>query len=363
MRRWAAAVLVLLLLSTWAWGTDITERQAEELETDKLEEMTEGYLDQEFSEDIDLNAGLQELLERGQSALGGLLGSAVRSGGMLLILSLLCSLAQAMSEGLGGGTRMDLVSMAGALAIAAVSASDLTALMGLGRDTIQKLSDFSNLLMPTITAAAAASGSPTGAAARQLATLFFSNALITVIDRLLMPLVYAYVAASAAYAAVGNEGLKDIAGLLRWVVTTVLTGILLAFTGYLALSGAAAGHADALAVKTVKTAISGLVPVVGGILSDATETVLAGAGVLRGAIGIFGALGVLAFCLVPFLNLGVHYLTYKAAAVLASTLARGRIAGLIGSLGGAFGLVLGMAGSCGLLMLISLITAVGVVTP
>ena len=57
MRRWAAAVLVLLLLSTWAWGVDVTGRQAEELETDKLEEMTEGYLDQEFSEDIDLNAG------------------------------------------------------------------------------------------------------------------------------------------------------------------------------------------------------------------------------------------------------------------------------------------------------------------
>lgn len=72
--------------------------------------------------------------------------------------------------------------------------------------------------------------------------------------------------------------------------------------GYLTASGAIAGSADAAAVKAAKMTISRAIPVVGGILSDAAETVLAGAGVLRGTVGVVGMLVVLAICLTPFYN-------------------------------------------------------------
>ena len=64
------------------------------------------------------------------------------------------------------------------------------------------------------------SGPPTGHHA-------LSDILITLINRLLLPLVYTYIAACVAYAAVGNEGLKRIAGTLKWVVTSILTVVLL----------------------------------------------------------------------------------------------------------------------------------------
>ena len=220
------------------------------------------------------------------------------------------------------------------------------------------MSTFSKLLLPTVTAAAAAAGSPGGAVARQLATMLFSDVLITLITQLLLPLVYAYIAACVAHAAVGNEGLKRIAGTLKWLVTAVLTTVLVVFVGYLTVSGVIAGTTDAVTVKAAKFTMSSLVPVVGGILSDAAETVLAGAGILKNAVGVFGMLAVLAMCVVPFLQLGIHYLAYKAAAALSATVSGGRVAGLIDQLGGAFGLVLGMTGSCALLLLISLVSAI-----
>ena len=42
---------------------------------------------------------------------------------------------------------------------------------------------------------------------------------------------------------------------------------MLAFVGYLTLSGVIAGSADAMTIKATKFAISGTIPVVGGILS------------------------------------------------------------------------------------------------
>ena len=99
-----------------------------------------------------------------------------------------------------------------------------------------------------------------------------------------------------------------------------------------------------------------------GVIAGAAETVLAGASLLKNSIGIFGVLAVLAACLVPFLRLGVQYLLYKAAAFVAGTVASPPLVKLIESLGSAFGLVLGMAGSCALALLVSILSSLMVVS-
>ena len=149
---------------------------------------------------------------------------------------------------------------------------------------------------------------------------------------------------------------------LRKCVTWALTALMLAFTGFLSVTGAATSAADALATQLTRSAISAAVPVVGSIISDATGAVLAGAGMLKGAIGVFGLLAVLAICLTPFLTMAVQYLLYKLAAFLAGTIAQEPLAELIAALGSAFGLLLGMTGSCALSLLISIISSVSVVT-
>ena len=75
----------------------------------------------------------------------------------------------------------------------------MSAMIGLGRSTIDSMQGFSKVLLPISAACTAATGAPAGAAARQVATAMFSSALLTLIDRLLVPMVYAYAAASAAW--------------------------------------------------------------------------------------------------------------------------------------------------------------------
>ena len=102
---------------------------------------------------------------------------------------------------------------------------------------------------------------------------------------------------------------------------------------------------------------------VGSIISDASETVLAGAGMLKNTIGVFGTLAILAACAYPFLQLGIQYLLYKLTAFLAGAVGAPGLCKLIDGLGGAFGLILGMTGSCALLLLVSVLASVGAVTP
>lgn len=366
-KRLAAGLLLLLLFASLAPARaadteTVISAQSEALDLQGLERAAEDHAPGvELTPDISLDEGIQRILDTGSGQVSGVVRKAVRSGVLLLVIVLLCGLADGLYDGLGK-SGVDVVAVAGALAITAVAVTDVNSLIGMGREALDSMGMFSKALLPTITAAAAASGSPGGAVARQLATMLFSDVLMTLISRLLIPMVYAYVAASTAYAALGNDGLKRIGGFLKWAVTSILTIVLLVFVGYLTVSGVIAGTTDAVTVKAAKFTVSSLVPVVGGILSDAAETVLAGASILRNAVGVFGMLAVLGICVAPFLQLGIHYLAYKLTAALTATVSVGRVAGLIDSISGAFGLVLGMTGASALLLLISMVSAISVVT-
>ena len=102
---------------------------------------------------------------------------------------------------------------------------------------------------------------------------------------------------------------------------------------------------------------------VGGVISDATETVLSGASLLRNSIGIFGMLCVTAICLVPFLRAGASYLCYKAGAAVLSPLCAGSLRQLLEGVGTGFGLLLGMLGTCCLILYLELVYVVAMVKP
>ena len=306
--------------------------------------------------------GVARLWEEARQYLGAALREKASGAALLLGVVLLCGVAESFLAAAQPAVPQ-VVPVAGALAITLVAAGDFQRMMGLGVETMEELDIFAKALLPTLSAAVAASGGIASASAKQVATVFFTNLLLTVIRRLLLPLLYGCIAAAAADAMVPGHRLKKIVAGISRAVTWALTAAMVAFTGFLTLTGAAAGAADAMTVQMTRSVISAAVPVVGSIISEATGTVLAGAGVLKGAIGIFGMLAVLSICLTPFLQMAVQYLLYKLAAFLAGTITEGPLAGLIDALGTAFGLMLGMTGSCALLLLISITSSVSAVLP
>lgn len=366
MRRWGLLVLPVLCLclvlpARAAEEEDVLAAQEEALDVEGLERAARES-GGEIAYGTGLEDGLEQLLDTGTGALNGVVRRAVRSGVLLLVILLLCGLAENLTGGLGKGAT-PAVALAGTLAVTAVAVGDVNSLLGMGREAIGDMTAFANVLLPAVAAVTAATGSVAGAGARQMAAVLFSGVLANLINGLLVPLLYAHLAASAAQAATGNPGLGRVAGLFKWAAATALTAMMLAFVGYLTVSGVVAGSADAMTVKAAKFAISGAIPVVGGILSDAAETILVSAGVLKGTVGVFGMLTILAICLLPLLHMAVHYLVYKVAAALSATVSTGALAGLVDQIGGAFGLLLGMTGASCLLLLIALVSSLSVAAP
>ena len=107
--------------------------------------------------------------------------------------------------------------------------------------------------------------------------------------------------------------------------------------------------------STLINTISGMVPVVGGILSDASEAVIVGAGIMKGSVGVYGMLAILAIWISPFLRIGISYLILKLKAVICQCFGVKQRAGVVENFSEAMGMLLAMTGACCMLLLISMI--------
>lgn len=224
-----------------------------------------------------------------------------------------------------------------------------------GANTVRQLSDYGKLLLPVMATATAAQGGISTSADLYTGTAIFDALLSSLITNILIPLIYVYLALAVANSALGETLLHKLLELVKWLSSWSLKTILYIFTGYITITGILSGTADQSALKATKLTISGMVPVVGGILSDASEAILVGAGAVKNTVGIYGLLAVLAITIGPFMKIGIQYLLLKLTAAVCAVFGSKRSSELIGDLSTAMGLLLAMTGTVCLLFLISMV--------
>lgn len=292
--------------------------------------------------------GLQDLFYQILPQLRPDLAEAAQVGMALIGISILVGLICTMSDSLACVNEF-----AGAAAISIALLGSTNSLIRLASNTILEISEYGKLLLPVMTGAFAAQGCVTASAALYAGTAVFASFLGKLISGLFLPMVYFYLALSASYGALGEDSLKRIRDMLKNTVSWCLKIILTIFITYMSITGVVSGTTDAAALKAAKVSFSTFVPVVGSILSDASEAVLVSAGLAKNAAGVYGILAMLAVFLRPFLKIGIHYLVLKLTAIIVTLVGTKRTAELILDFSGAMGLLLGMTGSVCLLQLIS----------
>lgn len=243
--------------------------------------------------------------------------------------------------------------LAGVAAIALLLLGNANSMIKLSSETVTEISEYGKLLLPVLTASLAAQGGVTTSASLYAGTVVFNAVISTFISQVLRPLVYCFLVLAVASAAVGEGLLKNMRDLIKSFSGWCLKTLLIIFTTYMSITGVISGTTDAAALKAAKVTISSFVPVVGNILSDASEAVLVSAGLAKNAAGIYGIFAVLAVFLVPFLRIGVHYLLLKLTFALCGIMGSKRMGEVIGDFSSAMGMLLAMTGSMCLIQLIS----------
>lgn len=353
MRKFILSVLLFFVISGRALAVDADDFGMSEVEQAVPEQAREVLGEMEGR-----NADANGIIER---IAGFVSDNAMREAKNVLkpvlgviVISLLCCVAESGEL----KNRISYVQLGGCLAIAVLTVGDVNTVMAMGQAAIEDISDFSRVLMPTLSTVAASAGAVSSAGVKYAATTMFLDVLIAAVQKLILPLVGVFTIASVACAALGDGRLELVVKMTKWASKMALTALVVVFTAYLSIVGIAASGTDAAVTKAAKTVISNMIPVVGKLVSDASESLVAGAGVIRNTLGIFGLGAVAAVCAMPFLRIGLRYLLFKAASAVVGAIAGEKIGRLVENISTAYGMVLACVGTGAIFMFISVLSMI-----
>ncbi len=275
--------------------------------------------------------------------------------GVKVCLSVICAvLVMSVLQSFHGVSKQ-VTEMVGVVIISAVLVYATDSMISLGAETVQEISRYGKLLLPVLTGALAAQGGVTSSAALYAGTAMFDAVLCAVISNILIPMVYIFLVFGILSAALGEDILGKLKDFVKWLLTWCLKVILYVFTGYISITGVISGVTDQATVKATKITIAGVVPVVGGILSDASEAVVVGVSVAKSAAGIYGIVAMLAILIVPFLTIAVQSLMLKLTSFFSGIIGNSKICLLIETFSVAMGFLLAMTGTSCLMQMISVV--------
>ena len=337
MIRIIVPVILLLCLALPASGTEYTAPEVPDAGRNLMPDETEHF-----------GNGLSELLKKAVLLIHPDLDEAVRVGTGVIASTLLISVLRTFS-----GFSKDAVNLSGVVIVSLQLLSPANAMIRLGCDTISELSNYGKLLLPVMASALAAQGGITSAGALYVGTTVFDTLLGSMISRVFVPMVFILLTVGVAGCALGDEALKKLLDLGKSILTWCLKTVLIAYMAYMGITGVISGTTDAVALKATRLTISTVVPVVGGILSDASEAVLVSVGAMKNAAGIYGILAAAAIFLEPFLQISTHYLVLKGTGAICTIIDSKGTGGLLDIFSSVMGLILAMTGVSCLLLLIS----------
>lgn len=337
MRRIIILLIVLLFLPISVNASEFTAPVAPEEAQKYMPEKSESFI-----EDLlyVVSAAIGEIYPHVQDAAGICVA--------LIATTLLISVLQCLSD-----ITKQTAELVGVLSVGLLLLEPTYTLITLGIETVTSLCQYGKLLLPVMTAAMAAQGAVTTSTALYTGTALFNTILTSAIQALGIPMTYIYLVLGIANSSVSNPILQKLQKFIKWCLTWTLKLSIYLFTGYLGITRVVSGTVDASAIKATKLALSGLVPVIGKVISDASETILLSADVMKNAAGIYGLVAIAAICIIPFIRIGIQYLMLKITASVSSVFGCKSTIQIMEDFSCAMGFLLAMTGTLSVLLLVS----------
>ena len=270
----------------------------------------------------------------------------------IVAVGLLCSLLKNIQSSFGGSVS-EVAFYVCYLFIVVLIIKSFTDIMGICEETIIKLSDFVNILIPLILALLLANGSIATVGILKPVLLFMVSSINVIVSKFILPILFI----STMIGLVSNisEGIEisKLPKFLQKISMWCLELLIVVFIGTLSVEGTLAANVDGVTAKGAKTIVSTVVPVVGKALSDATDSILGAASITKNAIGVLGVIIIIGISILPIIKVLVLMLVYNVAEAIIEPIVDKRISKCMSSIGDSMKMIIGVMATMSVLFILS----------
>ncbi|GAB6087776.1 stage III sporulation protein AE [Alkaliphilus crotonatoxidans] len=231
--------------------------------------------------------------------------------------------------------------------------------INIGKETIDVMVTFMQALLPVLLGLLLAMGGITASAFFHPILLGAIGFIGTVVKTVVLPLIFF----SAVLSIVNNFSSKiqitKLAGLLKQIAAIILGFILTAFVGIISIQGITSASVDGVTIRTAKFAVDKFIPIVGGFLSDAMDTVIGCSLLLKNSIGAIGLISVFLICLIPMIKILALIVIYKLCTAIIEPIAQGQLVDCLNQMANSLVLLFATVSSIAIMFFITITIIIG----
>lgn len=277
------------------------------------------------------------------------LNSMVRVTGILIIAAFINSIKTTVaSESLMGV--LDCVSV---LSVSIVLIRPLTDVIEYSSTIVKLSADFMLAFVPVMAAVMTAMGQTVQSAGNYTAVMGAGTAVSQVSEHILIPLLNSFLGISVVNGISRKVSLNGFCELISKIIKWVLTFVMSVFTAILTMQSIVSVSADSAGTRATRFAISSFVPLVGGALSEAYQTVRACMGMLKSGVGVFAILATATIYLPAVISCIMWLISLNIATALAEVFDMGQIISLLKSIGMVINVLIAILLCCMMIFIIS----------
>lgn len=259
--------------------------------------------------------------------------------GKLLFLAVVAALLKNLEKAFANDSIAMLTQAIVYLALIAIAMQSFAVAVNLGRRTVDSMVELLLAIMPLLLALLASLGSFASAAIFRPLIVFAVNFFASLVRDFVFPLTFLTTILYIVNHFNSRVTVGKLGDFLKTISMWTMGVSMSVFTGLLAIHGVAASVGDAVTIKTAKFMTGAFLPVVGGMLTDAVETVASATLILKNSVHVAGVLILFYMVAFPLLKILALVLIYKLAAALIQPLGETNLCDSLNTMGNCLALI------------------------
>ncbi|HZK25852.1 MAG TPA: stage III sporulation protein AE [Oscillospiraceae bacterium] len=257
----------------------------------------------------------------------------------LLFLAVIAALLKNLEKAFANDSISALTQAVVYLALVSIAMQSFAVAIGIGRDSVNNMVELILAVIPLLLALLASLGSFASAALFRPIIIFAVNFFAALTRDVVFPLIFLNTILSIVNYFSPRVTVSKLADLLKNSAVWTMGLCMTIFTGLMSIYGVASTVGDAVSLRTAKFLTSSFLPVVGGMISDAVETVAGATLILKSTVHIAGILVLFYLVAFPLIKILVLVFIYKLAAALIQPLGETSLCDSLNTLGNCLALV------------------------
>ena len=183
-------------------------------------------------------------------------------------------------------------------------------------NTLEKMSRFTEAIYPIVLTLTIACGASSSAATVTPTALFVSDTVIIIVKNAVFPIIIFMLAIAIASNMNKSIKLKGLFGFLSSFMKWGIGLFTVVFSLFLGINGLNSGAIDGLGYKTAKYAVGSTLPLVGGVVGDGLNMMIASAAIIKNAFGMLAVFVIFSVAIIPIIEMIVLSLVLKLIAAV-----------------------------------------------